>query len=441
MIPDSSLYVNSERRSYSIYVLQSRAIPHAADGLKSAGRRILWIGRNGSTYKSATLAGATMPLHPHSAPEDAVNTLAAFYKNNIPLLKGDGAFGTLLKPTAYGASRYTSVKVSEFTKDVVFRDIEIIPMQDNYDSTQQEPVHFLPLVPIVLLNPQKGIAVGFSSDTLPRTLNDIIKSQISVLENKRFAKALPTLEPIDQAAYAIEDGKAKFAGAFSRTGATTLKITNLPYGITHEKYRTTLDKLEDSGTILEYIDNSRDKYNIDVRFKRGILSKSSDDEVLSLLGLYSNVSENLTVINFDGETVWNTNYQELIREFCEWRLEWYVPRFERLSSLLEVDIQKYKDILLTIRKNVGGLAKKIKSKGELKEFLETIGVIYVDYISDLQVYRFTEEEKRKVEERLKAANATLREYKSYLKSESKRRQLYITELKEILSNFKKGKYR
>ena len=117
-----------------------------------------------------------------------------------------------------------------------------------------------------------------------------------------------------------------------------------------------------------------------------------------------------------------------------------MPRFDRLRELLEVDIQKYKDILLAIRKNVGGLAKKIKSKGELKEFLNDIGVVYVDYISDLPVYRFTEEEKRKVEEKLKAANATLKEYKSYLKSESKRRQLYIAELKEILSNFRKGKY-
>ena len=103
-----STYVNDQRREYSLYVLQMRAIPHVADGLKAAARRVLWTARNGKHFKSATLAGATMPIHPHAAPEGAINTLAAPYGNNIPLLKGEGAFGTLLRPTAYGASRYTA---------------------------------------------------------------------------------------------------------------------------------------------------------------------------------------------------------------------------------------------------------------------------------------------------------------------------------------------
>ena len=155
----SSNYINDQRKEYSLYVLQMRAIPHAADGLKAAARRVLWTAKNGSKFKSATLSGATMPIHPHAAPESTINTLAAPYGNNVPLLKGDGAFGTLLNPTAYGASRYTSVSLSAFTKDVLFRDIEIIPLVDNYDETQREPKHFLPLVPVVLMNPQEGIAV------------------------------------------------------------------------------------------------------------------------------------------------------------------------------------------------------------------------------------------------------------------------------------------
>ncbi len=104
-------YVKEQRREYSLYTLQSRAIPHAADGLKAAARRVLWTARDGHKYKSATLAGATMPIHPHASPDSAINTLAAPYSNNLPLLKGYGAFGTLLNPTAYGATRYTSVSV------------------------------------------------------------------------------------------------------------------------------------------------------------------------------------------------------------------------------------------------------------------------------------------------------------------------------------------
>jgi len=91
-----SEYVNEQRREYSLYVLQSRAIPSIADGLKAAGRRVLWTAKDGKKHKSATLAGATMPIHPHASPEGAINTLAAPYGNNIPLLHGDGAFGLSL---------------------------------------------------------------------------------------------------------------------------------------------------------------------------------------------------------------------------------------------------------------------------------------------------------------------------------------------------------
>ena len=82
---ESSQYINNQRREYSLYVMQMRAIPAATDGLKAGGRRTLWVARNGEKWKSANLAGATMPIHPHDSPEGAINTLAAPYGNNIPL--------------------------------------------------------------------------------------------------------------------------------------------------------------------------------------------------------------------------------------------------------------------------------------------------------------------------------------------------------------------
>lgn len=439
----SSQYVNDERRDYSLYVLQSRAIPHAADGLKAAARRVLWTAKDGKKYKTATLAGATMPIHPHASPEGAINTLAAPYGNNIALLNGDGAFGTLLAPTAYGAARYTSVKTSEFCRDVVFRDIEIVPLTENYDGTLQEPKHFLPLVPVALLNPQDGIAVGFASSILPRALDSIIQSMLTVLEKTDFVENLPCLMPTRQQAFdwteAANGYKYLFTGEWEKVNATTVRITNLPYGITHEKYIDKLNKLEEEGTIQEYTDNSRDTYNIEVRFKKGVLSKQGVD-VTTTLGLMNTVGENMNVIDFDGERVWSTDYEELVTKFTEWRLGWYEVRYKRLVSLLEADIQKLKDILLAISKNVGGVAKKIGSRSELKDFLKEIGIVYLDYIADLPVYRFTEEEKKKVELKLKEAEATMKKYQALLKSPKKRRDLYAEELREVMQKYKAYKY-
>lgn len=442
---NGSEYVNEERRVYSLYVLQRRAIPHAADGLKAAARRVLWTARDGKKYKSATLAGATMPIHPHDAPAGTINTLAAPFKNNIPLLKGTGAFGTLLDPGAYGASRYTEVLVSQFTKDVVFKDIEIVPMIENYDGTLEEPKHFLPLIPTVLLNPQEGIAVGFKCDILPRDLTTIIESQIAHLEGREFDEIGPALVPINQYAQDYAEtisGNAKwiFRGEFTKENATTVHITNLPYGVLHEKFMEHIEQLKSDGKIMEYEDNSEDEYDIKVRFKKGFLRGKTDEEIMSHLGLESSESEIMNVISFDGESVWTTNFVELIKDFCDWRLKWYYDRYKRLADLLAVDIQKYKDILLAIKKNVGGLAPKMRSRSELKEFLQEIGIIHIDFIADLSIYRFTEEERKKTEEKLDEAEKIMTGYLALLKSEAKRRILYTEELKWVLKQYKANKY-
>ena len=72
--------------------------------------------------------------------------------------------------------------------------------------------------------------------------------------------------------------------------------------------------------------------------------------------------------------------------------------------------------------------------------LEVFGIVNLDYIADLPVYRFTEEERIKNEERIKEAEATLQEYLDLLASEDKRRKVYISELQEVLTKYNKGQY-
>jgi DNA topoisomerase-2 len=437
----SSEYINVQRKFYSLYVLQSRAIPLLADGLKAAARRVLWVARNGDKYKTATLAGRALPLHPHAPPEGAVNTLAAPYGNNIPLFTGSGAFGTMLNPTAYGAARYTSVKISQFTKEVVFKDIDLVPMVENYDGTELEPQHLLPLVPLIVLNPTSGIAVGFATNILPRSLEDIINLQIKVLRGqKRLPTLTPTFEPTNDTAISQDGSMYYFKGDFERINTTTIRITSFPYNTSHEKYTEHLEKLIEQNKIIDYVDNSKDVIDIEVKFKRGQLAKYTDEKVFDLLKLITRESENLTYIDVDGETVQTDTAEEAVRKFTEWRLEWYYNRYEKLLAEVEEEIQRYKDILLAIKKNVGGVAKKVENRKELIEFLTEIGVVNVEYIAGFPVYRFTVEEKRKTEEKLVEATARAKKYNDLLKSEEKRRNVYIDELKNVLQQYRKGTY-
>jgi DNA gyrase/topoisomerase IV subunit A len=442
---ESSPYINEQRHAYSLYVMQMRALPAATDGLKAGGRRALWTARDGKKYKSATLAGATMPIHPHASPEGAIDTLAAPYGNNIPLFKGDGAFGTLLNPTAYGASRYTSVTTSTFTDDVVFRDIEIVPMTENYDGTLQEPVHFLPLIPVALLNPAEGIAVGFATNILPRALDDLILGQIAHLKGaKTISNPMPKFMPLNTVAFATEETERGIAYYFN--GELTIKdtstafIVKLPYGQTHTKVIAKLDDLIERDVLVDYTDRSKNIINIELKFRRGYIKSVSEEDLLRTLGLTVRHIENLNILDFTGKAVWNTTPVEMIRAFTTWRLGWYVQRYERLRDILKLDLQRYYDIRCAIKNNVSALARKIESRSELKECLAELKIVHVDYIADLPIYRFTEEERVKNEQRIVDGEAQLQEYLDMLASEDKRKKVYINELQDVLGKYMKGIY-
>jgi len=443
--PQSSQYIDTQRRNYSLYILQMRAIPAATDGLKAAGRRTLWVARDGKKYKTATLAGATMPIHPHASPDDAINSLAAPYDNNIPLFYGDGAFGTLLEPKAYGASRYTSVKTSKFTNDVIFRDIEIVPMRENYDGSLDEPVHFLPLVPIALLNPSDGIVVAFKSKILPRSLEDLIIAQISHLGGvKKLKDPMPKFMPLKCASFKREEGDKSifyyFEGDYEDIDGVTVRINKLPYGLGHENFTNNLDSLIEKGVVIDYTDKSKNKVNIIVKFKKGNLRGKPKQKMLETLGLIVRHGEILNVLDFKGERIWSPAPIDLICQFTDWRLGWYVKRYERLRDMQKAELQRFYDVRIAIKHKLGAVALKTKSRAELKELVKQLKVINLDYIADLPVYRFTEDERRKNEERIKEGEKQLKVYERLLSSEKERRKIYVSELQEILTKHNKGQY-
>jgi DNA gyrase subunit A len=438
----NALYINDIRREYAIYVLTSRAIPSVCDGMKAAARRVMWMARDGHTYKSASLAGATMPIHPHAPAESTIDTIAAPYGNNYPLLTGIGSFGTFLKPDAYGASRYTNVKISQFSKDVVLTDIDIIPMTENYDGTLQEPVHFLPLVPIVLLNPAHGIAIGFASTILPRTLSDVVNAQLAYLSNKTIEPIISTFLPTKQKAI-FENGKWVFKGTINRVGATTVRIVALPYGTTHADVVTNekskLNSLIEAGTIVDYVDGSKKSTNVLVTFKRGDLAKLTDDQLLKMFGLITNANENLTVMNFNNQAILgDVTDIDIIRKFTDWRLTWYVKRYQHLMMLLDHDISKYTDIIKAIDNDAGKVAVIKKDKKEYCDWLASISIVNVDYIAALPTYRYTLDERSKVEKLLAQALKNKMEYQSIIDTPAKQKAIYKKELEEVIAKHGKA---
>lgn len=432
----SSEYINDCHRNFSMYVLQTRAFPSIVDGLRAGGRRLLWTARNGEKQKTATLSGATMPLHPHMDASDTVDTLTKPYCNNIPLFTGVGSFGTRLKPDASGAPRYTSVKVSDFTTDVIFADIELVPMVDNYDSTRLEPLHFVPLVPVTLVNPSEGIGVGFSCHILPRALGDIVDGQIAHLQGKKVKDVPITFVPFEAISIGsevIKSGNTRwwFEGEFLRMDSSNIHVSNLPYGLDHTTFINHIIGLIENGTIHSYEDHSSNGVSIAIKFPRGALKGYTDEQITSILKLRGSVVENMNVVDFCGTKVVPMTYHKMIAEFTDWRLGWYVKRYELLKSKLERDIQRYRDIITAIKNNVGDRGAKTASKKVLVEWLESIGIVYSEYIADMPIYRLTKEEAAKAQSKLDDALVLLQEYVNLINDPEARRAVYIQELKDV----------
>jgi DNA gyrase/topoisomerase IV subunit A len=192
----SSDFINTSSKEYAIYTAQNRAIPSVCDGLKDGQRKMLWMIRNKSEkIKTISLAGSAIQegifLHGDVSASDTISRLAAPYLNNVPLLDGVGAFGTRVSPDGWGAPRYTYVKKSKATQALLYTDLDIVPLKPNYDGSTYEPCNFLPLIPLVLLNGISGIAVGWSTDILPHSLQDIVEATVAAIDNKPIKKIIP----------------------------------------------------------------------------------------------------------------------------------------------------------------------------------------------------------------------------------------------------------
>ncbi len=183
--------MSSSYLDYAMSVIVSRAIPDVRDGLKPVHRRILYsMHENGFVRekpykKSARVVGDVIgKYHPHgdSAVYDALVRLAQDFSMRLPLLDGQGNFGSV-DGDRPAAMRYTEVRMDKPAAQLL-ADIEknTVNFQDNYDSSESEPVVLPARYPNLLVNGAGGIAVGMATNIPPHNLGEIIDATILLLE-------------------------------------------------------------------------------------------------------------------------------------------------------------------------------------------------------------------------------------------------------------------
>lgn len=380
-------FVSTDYREYSLYALYCRAIP-GIDGLKPSQRKIVWTANKTAKElkKTAALAGDVISHanyhHGNSSLEDAIVVMTR-KDNNLPILDGNGYFGSRVVPKA-SAARYTKSKIgANFAK--YFPDLEICPQ--NKDPESPEPGHFLPLIPWLLVNGIQGVTVGFACTIQPRNPELLRKLAMAHLMGRDISKipTPPSFTGFKGNVIQNDEGNWIAQGVINHVKSNMYQVEELTPGPLRKdrmRFVKILNDLRRIDAIMDYKDRCnkkgfnfvlklkskvpndaaltsklRNETRIEwnkakkkftptqlekevvkrVRKRKEILTafacggKTPEEVIASMkphLGLYENLHDNLTIIDENGNLKIFETVHDLIRYYTDYRLSMYKKRFE-----------------------------------------------------------------------------------------------------------------
>ena len=184
--------MKSSYLNYAMSVIIGRALPDVRDGMKPVHRRILFAMSelkntwNQPYKKSARVVGDVIgKYHPHgdTAAYDALVRMAQTFNMRLPLVDGQGNFGSVDGDPA-AAMRYTEVRMTRLSAEVL-ADLEkdTVDFVPTYDESSEEPSVLPTRVPNLLLNGSEGIAVGMATRIPPHDLTELIDGLVLLIED------------------------------------------------------------------------------------------------------------------------------------------------------------------------------------------------------------------------------------------------------------------
>lgn len=332
--------VTDNMGQYSTYVLLSRAIPDFRDGLKPSYRRILWAMQEMKATrftKSFNVAGAVMLYHPHGSTYPTMVGMAQKDSQLNPMVIGQGNFGQHASELAYGAERYTEVKLAPIGVDMMV-DVKKggVDLIDNYDGTRKIPEVFPVKYPTILAYAQSGIGVGFSSSIPSFNTTELCEAIIKRIENNEQTLLIPDF---GTGAYIINDPDViksineNGSGSINQRAkvefdkdSREIIVKEIPYGTTKEKIIERIIKLNKEDKLKEVAkveDTSGLKgLEIVITAKRGVDLEQLLEKLYQITPMQASYSTNLMVINRQGLPekmgVWS-----LIAKWLDWRTDTY----------------------------------------------------------------------------------------------------------------------
>ena len=346
-----SSFLNGEMIKFS-HADCARSIPNGVDGLKESQRKILYAVRKrnlrfgGKSLKVAQLSGYTAEHsnyhHGEQNLQDTIIGMASGFvgTNNIPLLYPDGGFGTRLEGGKDAASaRYIYTKLEALTH-LIFRaedDPLLTPVNDDGDLVQ--PEHYVPIIPMILVNGcAAGIGTGWSCTIPcynPKELTAGIKTWIENDCNMYFedprdqtqVSLLPELVPwyrgFKGEISTAGQKRFKTEGVLLRTKKNAVEVTELPIGLWTNKFKETCEDLvadKQLKSIKNYSTTQEVLFHLN-ETPDGRLCNQTNMKLHSFL-----YTSNIVLFNGRGQLKKYGAVDEVIDDFCRVRLSYYEKR-------------------------------------------------------------------------------------------------------------------
>ena len=461
------IYTERAYLDYSMYVINDRALPHIADGLKPVQRRIIYamgeLGLNSQAKfaKSARTVGDVLgKFHPHgdSACYEAMVHMAQPFSFRYPLVDGQGNWGAPDDPKSFAAMRYTEARLSR-NADLLLAEtrqgtVDYIP---NFDGTTDEPKLLPAQLPFVLLNGSTGIAVGMATDIPPHNMNEVISACIHVLDKPKATVAdvmthikapdFPTdaqiITPVAEMQEVYETGRGSIkARAVYTMEAGEIVVTALPYQSSPAKVLEQIAQQMHAKKLPMLVD-LRDESDHENPTRLVLVPRSNRVDVDRLMShlfattdLERSYRVNLNIIGLD--------QRPQVKNLAQIIKEWLVYRQDVVTRRLQFRLDKINDRLhileglLIAYLNIDEVIRIIREEDEPKQELMQrykLSEIQANAILDLRLRQLAKLEEIKLKGEQDELNAEKADIEKILGSKARLKTLVKKELLAIAEDY------
>ena len=376
-------FINDEMIHFSKYDCD-RSIPNLMDGLKISLRKILFSAFKKNLKTEIKVAQFSGYVSEHSGYHHGEASLNAAIvgmaqnfvgSNNINLFEPNGQLGSRLKGGKDSASeRYIFTQLNKLTR-LIYRpeDDNTLTYLDD-DGQSVEPIYYVPIIPMILVNGTKGIGTGFSTDIMcynPAQIIAYIKHKLAgAAASESTPTPTPTIEPFYKnfkgTIRRVSDTRYLFKGCYTILDEKKIRITELPIGTWTDDYKSFLENLiephaeggKDKGKdkdgasnsapiVKDYNDMSTDTHvDITVTMAANIIKTYSEkvtefecNMLEKVLGLYTTQSTtNMNLFDSKEKLIKYSSAEEIVDSYSTTRLEFYVKRKDALIAALRKEL-------------------------------------------------------------------------------------------------------